>query len=78
MKHKLLCGKNFFFFFLVLKQMVHIHMVSAVNWTVQGLSSSRGKRFFFPKTPKPALGHSKTQIQVGVRSFLPGGITVGA
>jgi len=75
MKHKLLCGKNFFF---MLKQVVHIHAISAVNWTIQGLSFSRGMRFFFSKTSRPALGHPKTQIQVGVGSFLPGGITVGA
>jgi len=57
--------------------MVHIHMISAMNWTIQGLSSSRGKRFFFLKTSKLALGHTKTKIQVGVGSFLPGCITVG-
>lgn len=65
-------------FFLRLKQVVHIHRISAVNWTIQGLSSSRGKRFFFSKTSKPAMGHTKTQIQVGVGSFSSGGITPGA
>jgi len=34
------------------KQVVHIHTISAVKWTIQGLSSSRGKRFFSSRTPR--------------------------
>ena len=62
----------------MLKQEVHIHTISVRDWTTQGLISSRGKGFFFSKTSRPALGHTESQIQVGVVSFLPGGITVGA